>query len=337
METMKKRIMVIAEAGVNHNGSIDIAKKLVDAAVSAGADFIKFQTFKADLIVTEKAEKADYQKLNTSNSGSQHSMLKALELNYQHHKLLHEYCEGKIGFLSTAFDKESLEFLMNLGIKYIKIPSGEANNLPYLRQIGRLNVPTLLSTGMCDLNDIELAIDIMVTAGLDRNKLIILHCTTIYPAQPRDVNLRAMNTIAQKFDLRVGYSDHTLGIDIPIAAATLGACFIEKHLTLDRMMIGPDHAASLEPTEFSAMVESIRRIELALGDGIKQPVGDENKNKLIARRSIVAIANINAGEFFTEKNISTKRPGTGMSPLLWDEVIGLKAHRDFKIDDFIEI
>jgi N,N'-diacetyllegionaminate synthase len=329
--------MIIAEAGVNHNGCVDIARKLIDIAIWSGADFIKFQTFTANQCIIPGTEKADYQKINTINTDSQYDMLKALELTRHEHKLLFDYCKGKIGFLSTAFDVESLRFLIDLGVKIIKIASGEIDNLPFLRCVAKFNYPTILSTGMSDLKDVESAIDVLLASGLSKEKLIVLHCTTNYPTQPNQVNLRAMQTISNKFGVKVGYSDHTLGIEIPIAAASLNACVIEKHFTLDRTLLGPDHAASLEPEELKAMVSSIRKIELALGDGVKCPVAIELKNKLIARRSIVAIKNIKAGEIFSENNISTKRPGTGISPMLWDDVIGRTASRDFVANELIKL
>ncbi|WP_312922344.1 N-acetylneuraminate synthase [Stutzerimonas nitrititolerans] len=329
-------VFIIAEAGVNHNGSMELAKQLVDVAVAAGADAVKFQTFKAANLVSKKAEKADYQKQTTSAEESQFDMIKKFELNEAaHHKLI-AYCQEKgIEFLSTPFDHDSIELLHSLNLKTFKIPSGEITNLPYLRHIGRLNKDVILSTGMANLGEVEAAIDILIGAGTAHNKISILHANTEYPTPMRDVNLRAMQTIGQAFNLPYGYSDHTQGIEVPIAAVALGASVIEKHFTLDRNMEGPDHKASLEPDELTAMVQSIRNIELALGSQIKQPSPSETKNKLIARKSIVAKTAINKGEYLSKDNLCVKRPGTGISPMRWDELLGSVAQRDYQADELI--
>lgn len=328
------RVYVIAEAGVNHNGSLDLARKLVDVAVASGADAIKFQTFRADRLVSRRAPKADYQKLTTAADETQYAMIKKLELDEQAHRELIGYCKDrKIAFLSTPFDHESVDMLHRFGMAIFKIPSGEITNLPYLRHIGRLGKEVILSTGMADLGDIEDALDVLSSAGTPKDKITVLHATTEYPCPMGEVNLRAMLTIRAAFGVRVGYSDHTLGIEVPIAAAALGAQVIEKHFTLDRGMDGPDHKASLEPDELRAMVSGIRRVSEALGDGIKKPAASEIKNIPIARKSIVAATHIRAGELFSEANLTVKRPGTGVSPMLWDETIGQVAHKDYEEDD----
>lgn len=331
-----KRVYIIAEAGVNHNGSIEFAKQLVDVAVCAGADAIKFQTFKAANLVSKKAEKADYQKQTTSAEESQFDMIRKLELNEVAHRVLIAYCQEKgIEFLSTPFDHDSIELLHSLGIKTFKIPSGEITNLPYLRHTGRLNKQIILSTGMASLGEIETALEVLVNAGTARNQISILHANTEYPTPMQDVNLRAMQTIGLAFNLPYGYSDHTQGIEVPIAAVALGASVIEKHFTLDRNMEGPDHKASLEPEELAAMVQSIRNIEIALGSAVKQPSPSEAKNKPIARKSIVAKIAIKKGERLTADNLTVKRPGTGISPMRWDEMLGSVAQRDYQADDLI--
>ncbi len=332
------KIFIIAEAGVNHNGSIDIAKRLVDCAVDAGADAIKFQTFKAEKFVSSFAPKASYQEATTNPEDSQLEMIRKLELNHSAHKELMSYCNDKgIIFLSTPFDLDSINLLYDLGLDIFKIPSGEITNLPYLKSIGALRKKIILSTGMADLGEIEDVLDILMEAGTEKGDIIVLHCNTEYPTPFEDVNLQAMLTIRDTFKVKVGYSDHTSGIEIPIAAAALGACVIEKHFTLDRNMQGPDHKASLIPDELKNMVNSIRNIEKALGNGIKKPSVSELKNKPIARKSIVADRCITKSEVFTEYNIAAKRPGTGISPMLWDNVIGRKAVRDFNEDELIEI
>jgi N-acetylneuraminate synthase len=333
-------VIIIAEAGVNHNGSIDLAKKLIDAAVNAGVDFVKFQTFKSESLVSKSAKKASYQIENTNDtSESQLQMLKKLELSREQHYEIVSYCKEKnISFFSTAFDIESLEFLKELGLSMVKIPSGEITNLPYLRKAAELFSEVIISTGMSTMNDIEQAINVFLKAGLNKNNISILHCNTEYPTRMNDVNLLAMNTIQNIFNTKVGYSDHTLGTEVPIAAVALGAKIIEKHFTLDRSLPGPDQLASLEPDELKFMVDSIRNIELAIsGNGKKYPSDSERKNIEIARKSIVAKTNILKGEFFTEKNITTKRPGNGLSPMQWDNVIGKIANKNFSEDDLIEM
>ncbi len=331
-----KHVYVIAEAGVNHNGSMILAKQLVDVAVAAGADAVKFQTFKTTNLVSKKAEKADYQKKATGVDESQFEMIKKLELSEGMHLELLSYCKAKnIEFLSTPFDHDSIELLNNLGLNTFKIPSGEIINLPYLRHIGRLNKQVILSTGMANLGEVEAAIDVLVTSGTDRANISVLHANTEYPTPMCDVNLRAMQTLGQAFNLPYGYSDHTEGIEVPIAAVALGATIIEKHFTLDKTMEGPDHKASLEPQELCDMVRSIRNIEKALGSFVKQTSPSEAKNKLVARKSIVAKIAIKQGDVLTESNIAVKRPGTGISPMHWDEVIGTVAKKDYFEDDLI--
>ena len=332
-----KRTVIIAEAGVNHNGQIELARKLIDVASEAGVDYVKFQTFKASNLASKNAEKATYQKENTSNkSESQLSMLKKLELTKSMHHQLIEHCKVKgIKFLSTGFDTDSIDFLHNLGMEFFKIPSGEITNLPYLRKIGSLGRPIVLSTGMADMEEISNAIKILTNSGANISDITVLHCNTEYPTPLDDVNLKAMNTIGEEFGVSVGYSDHTLGIQVPIAAVALGAKMIEKHFTLDRTMEGPDHKASLEPEELKAMVQAIRDIELALGSDEKKPSPSESRNKTIARKSIVASKEIKKGEVFTEENLAVKRPGNGISPMKWDEIIGTKATRDYDEDDLI--
>ncbi len=333
-------VIIIAEAGVNHNGSIDLAKKLIDAAVNAGVDFVKFQTFKSESLVSKSAKKASYQIENTNDtSESQLQMLKKLELSKEQHYEIVSYCKEKnISFFSTAFDIESLEFLKELGLSMVKIPSGEITNLPYLRKAAELFSEIIISTGMSTMNDIEQAVNVFLKAGHNQNNISIMHCNTEYPTEMKDVNLLAMNTIQLKFSTKVGYSDHTLGTEVPIAAVALGAKIIEKHFTLDRNLPGPDQLASLEPNELKFMVDSIRNIELAIsGSGEKLPSESETKNIEIARKSIVAKTNILKGEVFSQKNITTKRPGNGLSPMQWDNVIGKIANKNFSEDDLIEM
>lgn len=331
-------VVIIAEAGVNHNGELSIAKKLVDAAHDAGADYVKFQTFSADRLVTKDAQLAQYQKAN-SNSVSQYEMLKSLEFSSNDLNEIVEYCKYKeIGFLSTGFDIQSVAELENLKMNYIKIPSGEINNLPYLRYIGGLkNIQIILSTGMATSDEIGEAINVLISSGTKRSEITVLHCTSEYPAPFEDINLNAMDSIKEAHNVKVGYSDHTKGIEVAIAAVAKGAMIIEKHFTLDRNMEGPDHNASLEPEELSLMVQSIRNIEKALGDGKKRPMGSEIRNLPIVRKSIVAARQIYKGEVFTEDNLNTKRPGNGISPMMWDEVIGQCAKRDFQLDEMIEL
>ena len=329
--------IIIAEAGVNHNGDIDLAYQLVDAAVEAGADIVKFQTFNANQLATAVADKASYQKKITGEAETQRDMLQKLQLTRQQHVQLINYC-NQIGieFLSTPFDSVSIDLLSSLGVKRWKIPSGEIVNLPYLRTIGSLNQPVILSTGMANLGEIEAAIDVLEHAGTSRNQITVLHCTTEYPAPLDEVNLRAMQTISQSFGVPVGYSDHTDGISVPMAAVAMGATVIEKHLTLDRTMAGPDHRASLEPDQFTAMVHCIREIQRALGDGIKRPTVSERANLPIVRKSIVASRVIQSGEIFSAENITANRPGTGISPMHWDALIGRKASRTYFPDELIE-
>jgi N,N'-diacetyllegionaminate synthase len=335
---MKNRVLIIAEAGVNHNGNLRLAKQLIDVAAEAGVDLVKFQTFTADRQVTYTAKKADYQMLTTGSEESQHEMLRRLELTEEMHDELIEHCAVRnIGFFSTGFDIESIDLLLSLGQNNFKIPSGELTNLPYLRHIGQLGKTVILSTGMATLGDIEAAIDVLEQAGTARAQITVLHCTTEYPTRMNEVNLRAMQSIQAAFGVAVGYSDHTQGIEVAIAAVAMGATVIEKHFTLDRTLPGPDHQASLEPAELKAMVAAIRNIEVALGDGIKRLTPSEVKNKPIARKSLVAIQVIKAGEAFTANNVTTKRPGTGVSPMRWDEVMGRFASRDFAADELIEL
>ncbi len=329
--------LIIAEAGVNHNGDLDLAKQLISSAAAAGADLVKFQSFIAGKSISREAPKAEYQMGTTCAGESQYDMVRKLELSRADHEILIEECRRHgIGFFSTAFDAESFDLLVELGLDCIKIPSGEITNLPLLRYMTRLGLPVILSTGMANLGEIEAALEVIEQAGTPRSLVTILHCTTEYPAPMGDVNLRAMVNLKAAFGVEVGYSDHTVGIEIPIAAVALGATVIEKHFTLDRKLPGPDHQASLEPHELKAMVDAIRNVERALGDGIKRPSPSELKNKAIARKSLVAIRAIRAGEFFSADNIAAKRPGTGISPMRWDEVIGRPALRDFAADELIE-
>ncbi len=334
------KVLIIAEAGVNHNGSLDNAFKLIDAAVDAGVDYVKFQTFKSENLVSKSAKKADYQIQNTGNStDSQYEMLKKLELSHENHELLIDYCKQKnIQFFSTAFDLDSLQYLKEIGLDLVKVPSGEITNLPYLRKAAQLFNKVILSTGMCTMEDIEAAINVFLEENISKDNITILHCNTEYPTPMNDVNLKAMLSIQQEFGTEIGYSDHTLGIEVPIAAVALGASVIEKHFTIDNTMEGPDHAASLEPLQMKEMVKAIRNVEQAIsGDGIKKPSASEMKNIEIARKSIVASASILKGEIFTAQNLTIKRPGTGISPMKWDEVIGKVATMDYSTDDLIEI
>lgn len=328
--------MIVAEAGVNHNGDIEMAHRMIEVAAESGADLVKFQTFTADGLVTRWAEKAVYQKQTTEATESQYDMLRRLELNRQMHESLMAHCrERGIGFLSTPFDTVSVDLLVELGIERFKIPSGEITNLPYLRHIGRYGKPIILSTGMAKLGEIEAALSILEKAGTQKGLITVLHCNTEYPTPISDVNLLAMLTIRDAFGVEVGYSDHTLGIEVAIAAVALGATVIEKHFTLDRSLPGPDHRASLEPDELKKMVKAIRNVELALGDGIKRPTPSEAKNKPIARKSLVAGRPISKGEIFTQDNLSVKRPGTGITPMRWDELIGQTARKNYEKDEII--
>lgn len=333
---MKKRTLIIAEAGVNHNGDLSLAKRLIDAAAEAGADIVKFQTFSADRLVTRNAKKADYQNQTTDRTESQHEMLRRLELTTEMHKDIIVHCAARnIAFFSTGFDIESVDLLVNLGQDHFKIPSGEITNLPYLRHIGQFGKAVIFSTGMATMGEIEAAIGVLEQAGTPRANMTVLHCTTEYPTPMNEVNLRAMQSIHTAFGVAVGYSDHTSGIEVAIAATALGATVIEKHFTLDRNLPGPDHKASLEPGELKAMVVAIRNIELALGDGIKRLTPSEARNKPVARKSLVASQQIKAGDVFSAQNVTVKRPGTGISPMRWDEVMGQVAQRDYQEDDSI--
>ena len=335
--TNSHHTFIIAEAGVNHNGNLDIALQMVDAAVAAGADAVKFQTFKAEKMIASGAPKAGYQMETTGTGESQLEMVRKLELDETAHKRLFQYCKDKgILFLSSPFDLDSIELLNRLEMQIFKIPSGEITNLPYLRKLGALKKKLIMSTGMSDLGEIEDALLVLMKAGTSSEDITVLHCNTEYPTPFEDVNLRAMVTIKAAFPgIQVGYSDHTPGIEIPIAAVALGARVIEKHFTLDRNMEGPDHRASLEPNELKTMVAMIRNIEKALGNGVKRPSPSEVKNKFIARKSLVAIQPIKFGELFSADNITAKRPGTGISPMRWDEVLGQVAQKDYKEDELI--
>ena len=333
---MTSRTLIIAEAGVNHNGDLALARQLIDVAAVAGADLVKFQTFTADRLATRTAQKADYQNRTTTSTESQHEMLSRLELtDAMHHELIAHCATRKIGFFSTGFDIESVDLLVRHGQNHFKIPSGEITNLPYLRHIGRLGKSVILSTGMANLGEIEAAIDALEAAGTPRAMLTVLHCTTEYPTPMAEVNLRAMLSIHAAFGVAVGYSDHTQGIEVAIAAVAMGATVIEKHFTLDRNLPGPDHKASLEPAELNAMVAAIRNIEVALGDGIKRLTTSEARNRPVVRKSLVASRAIKSGALFTAENITAKRPATGISPMRWDEVIGKTALRDFGPDELI--
>jgi N,N'-diacetyllegionaminate synthase len=330
------KVFIIAEAGVNHNGCIETAKKLIDVAVESGVDAVKFQTFKAENVVSKEAQKADYQQQTTDGDESQFDMIKKLELDVDTHKKLMDYCVFKnIMFLSTPFDHDSIDLLNELKLDIFKIPSGEITNLPYLRHIGSLNKQVILSTGMATLGEIEDALDVLIAAGTDKDNITVLHANTEYPTPMEDVNLKAMQTIAHAFNIDVGYSDHTLGIEVDIAAVAMGAKVIEKHFTLDKTMEGPDHQASLEPEELKAMVQAIRNIEKALGNGIKKPSKSEHKNIPIVRKSIVAARDIRAGEKLTADNLAIKRPGNGINPMRWDDVLGQVTQKNYQADELI--
>jgi N,N'-diacetyllegionaminate synthase len=331
------KTIIIAEAGVNHNGSFELAKKLINAAADAGVDYVKFQTFKAEKLVTYSASKAEYQVVNTGiKEETQIEMLRKLELSNDEFVALSNYCKEKnIGFLSTPFDLETVDFLNPL-IPFFKIPSGEITNYPYLKKIAKLSKPVVLSTGMCTMEDISNALELLLKYGLTKDLVTILHCNTEYPTPMEDVNLTAMLTIRDAFGVKIGYSDHTLGIEVPIAAVAIGAQVIEKHFTLDKTMEGPDHIASLDPDELKQMVIAIRNIEKALGSGVKMPSESELKNMAIARKSIIASCKISKGDIYSEENLAVKRPGTGISPMKWEQVIGMVASRDFSNDDIIE-
>jgi len=330
------RTIIIAEAGVNHNGDIILAKKLIDAAKEAGVDYVKFQTFKTELSITKYAEKADYQKDTTEKEESQFEMIKKLELNKEQFVELSNYCNlKKVKFLSTAFDLESIDFLNELEMDFFKIPSGEITNYPYLKKIAQIGLAVVMSTGMADLVEIGQAVEVLLENGLGKHNITILHCNTEYPTPVEDVNLNAMQTISETFNVKVGYSDHTPGLEIPLAAVARGASIIEKHFTLNRNMSGPDHQASLEPDELKQMVRLIRNVEKAMGDGGKRPSKSEIKNIAVARKSIVAKTKISKGDIFSEENICVKRPGSGISPMKWNEIIGTISKQDYKEDDLI--
>lgn len=335
-----KKTLIIAEAGVNHNGSMENAFRLIDTASDAGVNYIKFQTFKAAKLISAAAPKAEYQIQNTGNADeSQLHMLRKLELSYDQHEKLIAYCrEKQVKFFSTAFDLESLEYLHFIGLDMVKIPSGEITNLPYLRKAASLFQRVILSTGMANMKEIKEALDVFIASGIGKDCITILHCNTEYPTPMEDVNLKAMLSIEKEFGTKIGYSDHTLGIEVPIAAVALGATIIEKHFTLDRSMPGPDHKASLEPQELKEMVMAIRNVEKAIaGTGLKEVSSSESKNLAIARKSIVAKTNIRRGELFSESNLTVKRPGNGLSPMKWDEIIGRSALKDFDEDEQITL
>ena len=334
---MSPKTIIIAEAGVNHNGDIKLAKLLIDAAATAGADFVKFQTFNAGRQVTRSAKKAVYQTMATDGAESQYEMLHRLELTEaMHHELISHCATRNIRFFSTGFDIESVNLLIRLGQGHFKIPSGEITNLPYLRHIGQQGKAVILSTGMATLGEIEVAIDVLEQAGTNRKKITVLHCTSEYPSPMEEVNLRAMQSIQSAFGVAVGYSDHTQGIEIAIAAVAMGATVIEKHFTLGRTLPGPDHKASLEPEELTAMISAIRNVEKAMGDGIKRLTASEARNRTVSRKSLVTTRAVKAGELFTGENLTAKRPGIGISPMRWDEFIGKKASRDFAADELID-
>lgn len=336
---MRRGISIIAEAGVNHNGDVGLAKEMIHAAAEAGADYIKFQTFVPELLVSKSAKKAKYQQSNTGGDDSQLTMLNKLVLPHSAYSdLLSASRDCGVKFLSTPFDNKSIDFLSGFGMDFWKLPSGELTNLPYLRKIASMHSPVVLSTGMSNLREVDWALKILLANGVPSlEHITVLHCNTQYPTPMSDVNLRAMLEIRDAFGVKVGYSDHTLGIEIPIAAVAMGACIVEKHFTLDRSMIGPDHQASLEPSEFRSMVTAIRNVEAAMGNGEKTVTESERDNIAVARKSIVAACSIKEGEILSESNLTVKRPGTGVSPMRWDEVIGLKAKRDFSEDELIEL
>lgn len=331
------KVIIIAEAGVNHNGNFELAKRMITEAKRAGVDYVKFQTAVPELVISTIAPKAEYQKETTGNNESQLDMCRAIHLPLNDYVRLKAICDSEgIGFLSTPFDLVSIDTLEPLNMDYYKIPSGEITNLPYLRKIASKHRHVIMSTGMCEMPEIEVAIEVLEKEGMLRNDIILLHCNTEYPTPYRDVNLAAMKTIGDAFGVTVGYSDHTCGIEIPIAAVALGARVIEKHFTLDCNMTGPDHKASLEPAQLKAMVDAIRNVEQAIGSTEKHATASETPNKIVARKSIVAARDIAKGEILTEENITVKRPGNGISPMKWDSVIGMVACRDFKYDELIE-
>lgn len=332
------RVIIIAEAGVNHNGSLERAEQMILTAKSIGADYVKFQTGVPKLLISRFAPQAEYQVRNTGKEESQRDMCEKISLPLEDFVILRDKCkETGIKFISTPFDLLSIDVLKPLGMDFWKIPSGEITNLPYLKKIAELHQPVVMSTGMSDLGDIEAALDVLTSNGLRNDDITLLHCNTEYPTPYEDVNLKAMQTMHEAFGLKVGYSDHTKGIEVPIAAVAMGACVIEKHFTLDRNLPGPDHKASLEPDEFKRMVDSIRNIEKAIGSAIKKVSPSEQKNMVVARKSLIAAVDIRKGEVFTEQNVTVKRPGNGISPMRWGEVMGRQAPRDFKEDELIEI
>lgn len=335
---MNNHVMIIAEAGVNHNGNYDLAVKMIHEAKRAGADYVKFQTAVPELVISTFAPKAEYQKETTGSDESQLDMCRAIHLPLSDYVRLKAVCdEVGIGFVSTPFDLVSIDTLEPLAMDFYKVPSGEITNLPYLRKIASKHRPVIMSTGMSNLDEIAAAIDVLERGGLRRDQITLLHCNTEYPTPMCDVNLAAMDTIAGRFGVKVGYSDHTRGIEVPIAAVAMGAKVIEKHFTLDCNMEGPDHKASLEPDQLKAMVDAIRNVELAIGSAEKHATASETPNKVVARKSIVAARNIAEGELLTEENITVKRPGNGISPMLWDDVLGTRAKRNFSYDELIEL
>ena len=335
---MENKVYIIAEAGVNHNGDIELAKKMIEVASQAGVDAVKFQSFKSENLVTKDAVKAEYQKKSTSSSESQFLMLKKLELNIDAHKILKDHCsKNGVEFLSSPFDLDSIDLLNNLGLDIFKIPSGEINNVPFIRKIAALNKKVILSTGMSTLGEIEFALGLLTEGGTLKENITVLHCNTEYPTPFEDVNLLAMQTIKSAFKVNVGYSDHTNGIEVPVAAVALGAQVIEKHFTLDKEMEGPDHKASLCPDELRAMVNALRNIESALGSGVKLPSKSELKNRDVVRKSIIAACDIKKGDIFNDTNLTVKRPGKGISPLLWDDIIGKVAKQDYLKNDLIRL
>ncbi len=329
-------VLIIAEAGVNHNGSFELAKKMADVAKAAGADIVKYQTAVPELVISRFAPKAEYQKESTGEAESQLEMVKKIHFGFAEHRKLKEYCDSiGIKYLSTPFDMDSIDFLAGMDMPVWKIPSGEVTNLPYLEKVARLKKPIIMSTGMCEIPEIQAALDVLYSNGAE--DVTILHCNTEYPTPLKDANVKAMLDIQKNFGTKVGYSDHTLGLEAPLAAVALGATVVEKHFTLDKNMEGPDHAASMSPEELTALVKAIRNTELALGDGVKKVTESEAKNKDVARKSIVAKVPIKAGEVFTTDNITVKRPGNGISPMRWYEVLGQSAKRDFSLDELIEL
>lgn len=335
---MSSHVIIIAEAGVNHNGNYELAKQLVIKAKEAGVDYVKFQTAKPELVISKFAEMAEYQKVNTGKVESQLEMCKKIHLKLEDYKPLKAFCEEVgVKFISTPFDLVSIDVLEELDMDFWKVPSGEVTNYPYLVKIAKTHRPVVMSTGMCEVDEVRAAVDVLLENGLTRDQISLLHCNTEYPTPFQDVNLAAMIDLASELGLSVGYSDHTVGIEVPIAAVAMGARVIEKHFTLDHNMEGPDHKASLEPDELKKMVDSIRNIEKAIGDGKKHVSDSERKNIAIARKSIIAARNIKKGELLTEDNLTVKRPGNGINPMRWNEIVGKIAVRDFVEDELIEL